>query len=195
MVFLERPTRVRRHHGEYKAKVLDCGGGRGHLRQAIIDGDSWSASFPDPRTRSHVTRGVAGRRTIPANHAAGKGKEASLGSRNFGGAATRCTRIKTNHSHSLDGRSVAEAQSVSRLCDRSAADACPALTQTASTSALCPDYPGMLERSFTQKSIRNRAAFLCFPFATAFYCNRTRDALTPTGAISLSVASRPMRRG
>ncbi len=76
----------------------------------------------DQITFSHVTGRVAGRRTIRGNHAAGEGKETSLGSTDFGGATTRYTRIKTNRDHSLYSVSVAEARSVSRLCDRSAAD-------------------------------------------------------------------------
>jgi hypothetical protein len=53
--------------------------------------------------------------------AAGEGKETSLASRDFGGAITRYTN-ETNRDHSLHGMSLAEARSVSRLCDRSAAD-------------------------------------------------------------------------
>jgi hypothetical protein len=64
---------------------------------------------------------VAGRSTIRANHAAGEGKETSLASRDFGGVITRYTN-ETNRDHSLHGMSLAEARSVSRLCDRSAAD-------------------------------------------------------------------------
>src|ERR1017187_8138398 len=106
------------------------------LRISTPSRGGWYASFPEPRTFYHVTRGVAGRGTIPGNPAAGEGEETWMGSRAFGGATTRYARIRLIATIPWMRERNRGAVCVKALRPLRGGR-CPALTQTATASAFC----------------------------------------------------------